>query len=53
MIVVDASVLVNVLADDEADGDRARARLLADPDLHAPSQKLVGAPGLTCPVEQL
>lgn len=37
MIVVDASVLVNVLADDEADGDRARARLLADPDLHAPS----------------
>lgn len=37
MIVVDASVLVNVLADDEADGDRARARVLADPDLHAPS----------------
>lgn len=37
MIVVDAAVLVNVLADDEADGDRARARVLADPDLHAPS----------------
>lgn len=37
MIVVDASVLVNALADDAADGDRARARMLADPDLHAPS----------------
>ncbi|MGH3940017.1 MAG: type II toxin-antitoxin system VapC family toxin [Pseudonocardiaceae bacterium] len=37
MIVIDASVLVNALADDTADGDRARARLLADPDLHAPS----------------
>lgn len=36
MIVVDASVLVNALADDNNDGDRARARLLADPDLHAP-----------------
>ncbi|MGH3753275.1 MAG: type II toxin-antitoxin system VapC family toxin [Pseudonocardiaceae bacterium] len=37
MIVVDASVLVNALADDDADGDLARSRLLADPDLHAPS----------------
>lgn len=37
MIVVDASVLVNALADDDADGDLARNRLLADPDLHAPS----------------
>lgn len=37
MIVIDVSVLVNALADDNADGDRARARLLADPDLHAPT----------------
>jgi predicted nucleic acid-binding protein len=37
MIVVDASVLVNALADDDTDGDLARSRLLADPDLHAPS----------------
>ncbi|MGH3822013.1 MAG: type II toxin-antitoxin system VapC family toxin [Pseudonocardiaceae bacterium] len=37
MIVVDASVLVSALADDDADGDLARSRLLADPDLHAPS----------------
>ena len=37
MIVVDASVLVNALADDDADGDRARERLLADTDLHAPT----------------
>lgn len=37
MIVVDASVLVNALADDDADGDLTRSRLLADPDLHAPS----------------
>lgn len=36
MIVVDASVLVNALADDAADGDRARDRLVADPGLHAP-----------------
>lgn len=36
MIVVDASVLVNALADDHEDGDRARERLLADPELHAP-----------------
>lgn len=34
--MVDASVLVNALADDD-DGDLARSRLLADPDLHAPS----------------
>lgn len=32
-----ASVLVNALADDDADGDLARSRLLADPDMHAPS----------------
>lgn len=37
MIVVDASVLVNALADDDADGDLARSRLLADPDMHAPA----------------
>ncbi len=37
MIVVDASVLVNALADDDIDGDLARGRLLTDPDLHAPS----------------
>jgi predicted nucleic acid-binding protein len=37
MIVVEASVLVNALADDGVDGDLARGRLLADPDLHAPS----------------
>lgn len=36
MLVVDASVLANALADDDADGDRARERLLADVDLHAP-----------------
>lgn len=36
MIVVDASVLANALADDTGDGDRARRRLVADPDLHAP-----------------
>ncbi len=36
MIVVDASVLANALADDAADGDRARARLARDPVLHAP-----------------
>ena len=36
MIVVDASVLVNALADDTADGDRARERLGRDPSLHAP-----------------
>lgn len=36
MIVVDASVLVNALADDHADGDRARERLRADSDVHAP-----------------
>jgi predicted nucleic acid-binding protein len=37
MIVIDASVLVNALADDDTAGDLARSRLLADPDLHAPS----------------
>lgn len=36
MIVVDASVLATALADDSADGDLARIRLIADPDLHAP-----------------
>lgn len=36
MIVVDASVLANALADDEESGRRARARLAGDPDLHAP-----------------
>lgn len=36
MIVVDASVLVNALADDTAEGDHARARLRRDPSLHAP-----------------
>lgn len=36
MIVVDASVLASALADDGADGDRARYRLSGDPDLHAP-----------------
>jgi predicted nucleic acid-binding protein len=40
VIVVDASVLANALADDSADGDRARARLAR-------------APGPTCPVEVL
>jgi hypothetical protein len=34
MIVVEASVLVNALADDGVDGDLARGRLLADSDLH-------------------
>jgi predicted nucleic acid-binding protein len=36
LIVVDASVAVNALADSTSDGDRARAALLADPDLAAP-----------------
>jgi predicted nucleic acid-binding protein len=36
LIVVDASVLVNALADDEDAGDAARARLLGHADLHAP-----------------
>ena len=36
MIVVDASVLATALADDDEDGDFARARLSQDPDLHAP-----------------
>ena len=36
MIVVDASVLAPALADDTADGDRARARLAGEPDLAAP-----------------
>lgn len=36
MIVVDASVLATALGDDGPDGDLARARLLADPSLHAP-----------------
>lgn len=36
MIVVDASVLANALADDDGDGDRSRARLSAEPSLHAP-----------------
>ena len=30
-------VLVSALADDDVDGDLARGRLPADPDLHAPS----------------
>ena len=30
-------MLVNTLADDDVDGDRARERLLADTDLHAPT----------------
>jgi len=36
VIVVDASVLVNALADDTADGDLARARLGRAGSLHAP-----------------
>lgn len=36
MIVLDASVLVPAVADDAATGAVARARLRADPDLHAP-----------------
>lgn len=36
MIVVDASVLVNALADDSDAGDTARLRLARDPSLHAP-----------------
>lgn len=36
MIVVDASVLANALADDSDDGVRARARLLAEDQLFAP-----------------
>lgn len=36
MIVVDASVLVNALADDGRDGTAARARLRGDGDLAAP-----------------
>lgn len=36
MIVVDASVLANALADDDADGDSARNRLSDADDLAAP-----------------
>lgn len=36
MIVIDASVLATALADDDQDGDLARARLRLNPDLHAP-----------------
>ena len=36
MIVVDASVLANVIGDDGRDGDRARAVLIQDTDVHAP-----------------
>lgn len=36
MIVVDASVLANALADDTEDGDAVRARLLDEVELHAP-----------------
>jgi predicted nucleic acid-binding protein len=36
LIVVDASVLANAIADDEADGRRARAELTAAGDLAAP-----------------
>ncbi|MGH2733312.1 MAG: type II toxin-antitoxin system VapC family toxin [Actinomycetota bacterium] len=36
MIVVDASVLVNAIADDGPDGDRSRARLGEASSLHAP-----------------
>ena len=36
MIVVDASVLANALADDSDDGERARARLLSENRLVAP-----------------
>lgn len=36
MIVIDASVLANVVGDDGADGDRAREVLRQDPDVHAP-----------------
>ncbi|MFN8105284.1 MAG: type II toxin-antitoxin system VapC family toxin [Acidimicrobiia bacterium] len=36
MIVVDASVVANALADDGADGDTARRRLIDAPELAAP-----------------
>jgi predicted nucleic acid-binding protein len=36
MIVIDSSVLVNALADDDVDGDAARARLRRDGRLSAP-----------------
>lgn len=36
MIVVDAAVLANALADDEADGDRARREIRAAGELTAP-----------------
>ena len=36
MIVVDATVLATALTDDFDDGERARGRLRADPDLHEP-----------------
>jgi predicted nucleic acid-binding protein len=36
VIVVDASVLAAALGDDGSDGDLARRRLSADPNLHAP-----------------
>lgn len=36
MIVIDASVLANVIGDDGRDGAVARAAIVADPDLAAP-----------------
>lgn len=36
MIVIDASVLAVALADDDKDGDAARARLMTEHSLHAP-----------------
>ncbi|MGH2692002.1 MAG: type II toxin-antitoxin system VapC family toxin [Actinomycetota bacterium] len=36
MIVVDASVVVNAVADDERDGDLARDRIARESDLHSP-----------------
>ena len=61
MIVVDASVLVNALADDDVDGDLARERLQDERHLAAPHlidlevlsvvRRLLGARELDEPVD--
>jgi uncharacterized protein with PIN domain len=53
MLVVDASALVEVLADGPG-AESVRERLAGDPD-HAAlltlDQRLAGAPGIGCPVD--
>jgi predicted nucleic acid-binding protein len=62
VIVADASVLAPALADDGADGDRARARLrgerlvapeLVDVEVVSVLRRAARAPGPRCPIELL